>query len=82
MREGVLRKGFTINTLNGFGFRIPKGTVVRFHSSTPRITFDGYSEVVLFRESGTWYASIYGTLFIVVYDRSDPPYPLLYFRKQ
>jgi len=80
MREGVLRKGFTINTPT-IVFKIPKGTKVRFHSSTPTIYFEGFEEVVLFREGGQWYASVYGTLFAVLFDQEKPPYPISYFKK-
>jgi hypothetical protein len=80
MRPGILRKGFTIQTPTIY-FRIPKNTKVFFHSSTPRITFEGFEEVVLFREDKQWYASIYGTLFAVLYEIEKPPYPISYFKK-
>jgi len=82
MSIGVLRKGFKIVTNNGFEFRIPKGTIVHFHHSTPTITFDGYPEIKLIKhEDGKWYAIIFGNPFLVVYDKDrGVPYPLSYFK--
>jgi hypothetical protein len=77
MREGVLRKGFTIVTPK-MRFSIPRGTRVFFHGSTPTITFEGY-DIQLFK-TDRWYANIYGTLFLVIYDPAKPPYPLSYFK--
>ncbi|MEM4430947.1 MAG: hypothetical protein QXM08_07265 [Thermofilaceae archaeon] len=78
MAKGVLRKGFKIHTPT-LTIKIPKGTVVRFHGSTPTITFDGYP-VKLIKIGGDWYADVCGTLFLVCFDRNRPPYPISYFK--
>jgi hypothetical protein len=78
---GVLRKGFRIVTHNGYEIKIPKGTIVRFYNPTPTITFDGYPEIKLIKhEDGKWYAIIFGNPFLVVFDPSNPPYPISYFK--
>ncbi|MEM2613242.1 MAG: hypothetical protein QXO15_03325 [Nitrososphaerota archaeon] len=80
MAIGVLKRGFTIHTPAGIDIKIPKNTVVRFHSSTPTITFDGFPEVKLFRAGNKWYASVYGNIYLVLFDPQKPPYPISYFK--
>jgi len=80
MKCGVLKKGFTINTPCNLSIHIPKGTTVRFHSSVPTITFDGFPEIKLFKHDGQWFAMVYGNIYLVVFDSDNPPYPLSYFK--
>jgi len=76
---GVLRRGFTIYTPT-VTLRIPQGTIVYFHSSEPTIRFEGFPEIRLFRVSGRWFADLWGSIHIVLFDADRPPYPLSYFR--
>ncbi|MEM2181017.1 MAG: hypothetical protein QXP32_09420 [Nitrososphaeria archaeon] len=76
MAMGILKKNFIIQTPI-FKINIPKGTVVYFHSYT--IIFKDF-DIKLFKTEKKWYASIYGQIFIVLFDPQKPPYPISYFK--
>jgi len=76
---GILKKGFTIYTTSNLEIKIPKNTIVRFHSSTPTISFDGF-EVQLVNLNGKWYAIVYGAPYLMQFDYNNPPYPISYFK--
>jgi len=78
LKVGILKKGFSINTPT-ITVKIPKGTIVTFHSSNPTIQFDGFP-IKLMKIGNDWYADIYGALFIVSFNKQKPPYPISYFK--
>lgn len=80
MREGILRRGFTIITPN-MNIELPKGTSVLFDSNpSPTISFPRFKGVKLFMASGNWFVLAWDRLFNVKFDKKKPPYPLKYFK--
>jgi len=77
MRTGVLRKGFTIRTPK-LTMEIPSGVKVYFYARS--IEFEGYPDIYLYENSGKWYAFIWGQKHLLVFDYSNPPYPISYYR--
>ncbi|RLC36277.1 hypothetical protein DRH29_04880 [candidate division Kazan bacterium] len=79
MPFGILRKGFTIHTPT-LKFRIPKGTKVVFDPANPIITFPQFENVKLIRAGSDWFAVLWGSPFLMLFDHSRPPYPLCFYK--
>jgi len=78
---GILRQGFIIQTPT-MRLKIPKGTIVKMHRiNNPTIVFVDFREIRLFKVGSRWYAEIYNTTHLVVFNpKKQPPYPISYFK--
>jgi len=77
MGSGILRKGLYLITNENYVFNIPKNTKVIFQNKT--IAFPEYSGIRIFVNNGNAYLIFYDRLFRILFDKSNPPYPISYY---
>lgn len=79
MKPGVLRKNTFIRTPI-LEFRLRKGTRVAFDEEHPIISFPKYDCIKLIRAGNNWFAVLWGSPFLMLFDHSRPPYPLSFYK--
>jgi hypothetical protein len=77
MGSGVLKKGLYLVTSENYTFDIPKNTRVLFQNKT--IAFPEFPSLKIFVNNGSAYLIFYDRLFRIVFDKSNPPYPISYY---